>query len=188
MKTLILNGSPHPNGDTAALLRALKERLSGEITQVDCYRASISPCVDCRYCTTHSGCAQKDDMQRIYPVIEECDCVVVATPVYFSLPTPPVLSVCSRLQTYFCQSYFQNSPAEIRPKRGGILLTGGGNGSAAPAESAIRRLLRAVRCVEIAPAVASLNTDRLPAWEDEKALDAARWLADFLNACAESHS
>lgn len=184
MKTLILNGSPHPNGDTAALLSALKSRLSGEIIQIDCYRADIAPCVDCRWCAAHSGCAVRDDMQALYPVIETCDSVVVATPVYFSLPTPPLLSVCSRLQTYFCQSFFRHAPVEIRPKRGGILLAGGGSGSAAPAEAAAKRLLRAVKCTEIGPTAASLATDRLRARDDSAALEAAKRLADFLN-CPE---
>lgn len=182
MKTLILNGSPHPNGDTAALLSALKSRLSGEITQVDCYRSNIAPCVDCRWCATHSGCAVRDDMQTLYPMIERCDCIVIATPVYFSLPTPPLLNVCSRLQTYFCQSFFRHAPVEIHPKRGGILLAGGGSGSAEPADAASRRLLRAVKCTDIAPTVASLTTDRLPARNDSAALEAAKRLADFLNS------
>lgn len=185
MKTLILNGSPHPRGDTAALLDALKSRLSGEIVQVDCYRADISPCVDCGWCAGHSGCAVHDGMQALYPVIETCDCVVVATPVYFSLPTPPLMSVCSRLQTYFCQSFFRHAPVEIHPKRGGILLAGGGSGSAEPAELAARRLLRAVKCAEIGPTAASLHTDRLRARDDSAALEAAKRLADFLN-CPEN--
>lgn len=181
MKTLILNGSPHPNGDTAALLSALKSRLSGEIIQIDCYRADIAPCVDCRWCAAHSGCAVRDDMQALYPVIETCDRVVISTPVYFSLPTPPLLNVCSRLQTYFCQSFFRRAPVEIQPKRGGILLAGGGSGSAEPAEAAARRLLRAVKCAEIGPTAASLHTDRLRARDDSAALEAAKQLAFFLN-------
>lgn len=188
MKTLILNGSPRPDGDIAALLAALKPKLDGEVVQVDCYGARISPCVDCRCCMAHSGCALKDDMQRVYPVVETCDCVVVATPVYFSLPTPPVMSVCSRLQTYFSQLFFRKCPPRIRPKRGGIVLTGGGCGSAAPAEAALRRMLKAMRCEAIGPVAASLNTDQLPAREDEMALESLRRLADFLKGDAESHS
>jgi len=147
MKTLILNGSPRPSGDTAALVRALRENLTGEVIEINCYRANISPCVDCRRCTRTPGCAIQDDMQTLYPVIEECDCIVIATPVYFSLPTAPVLSVCSRIQTYFCASFFRKSPVPIRPKRGGIILTGGGSGSAVPAEETVRRLLKYMKAM-----------------------------------------
>ena len=184
MKTLILNGSPRPNGDTAALIRTLREDLTGEVAEINCYRANISPCVDCRRCTRLPGCAIQDDMQALYPVIEDCDCIVIATPVYFSLPTAPVLSVCSRIQTYFCASFFRKSPVPIKPKRGGIILTGGGSGSAAPAEETARRLLKYMRAKEIGPVAASLHTDALPAHEDAEALAAVRALAAFLNGSA----
>ena len=49
MKTLILNGSPRENGDTAGLIREVIRNLPGEYSVVDAYRCSISPCVDCRY-------------------------------------------------------------------------------------------------------------------------------------------
>lgn len=181
MHTLILNGSPRPSGDTAVLIAALRETLCGDITQIDCYRARISPCLDCRLCAKEPGCAIHDDMDALYPVIERCDCVVIATPVYFSLPTPPLLSVCSRLQTFFCARFFRGETTAILPKRGGILLCGGGSGSAAPAEAAIRRMLKAMGIREIGPVAASLNTDRLPAREDRAALTQAAALADFLN-------
>lgn len=181
MHTLILNGSPHKNGDTAALVAALRENLRGDVTQIDCYRADISPCTDCRWCTKNPGCAIKDAMQELYPILETCDNIVIATPVYFSLPTAPVLSVCSRIQTYFCASFFRKCPVPIQPKRGGIILAGGGSGSADPAEATSRRLLKYMKAREIGPVVSSLATDKIPAREDASALEAARLLADFLN-------
>lgn len=181
MKTLILNGSPHANGDTAVLLNALKEELRGDVVEVNCYRAKISPCTDCHFCQKHPGCAIDDEMQSLYPVIESCDRVIIATPVYFSEPTPPVLSVCSRLQTYFCASFFRKSPVSIAPKKGGIVLVGGGSGSAAPAEATVRRLLRAMKCKEIGPVAASLKTDHVRASEDADAIASAKALAAWLN-------
>ena len=181
MHTLILNGSPHANGDTAVLISALREHLHGEVTQIDCYRANISPCTDCRWCTKNPGCAIRDEMQNIYPIIESCDNIVIASPVYFSLPTAPVLSVCSRIQTYFCASFFRKSPVPIKPKRGGILLAGGGSGSAAPAEETARRILKYMKAKQIGPVVASLATDRIPAREDASVPEQAKSLAAFLN-------
>lgn len=182
MHTLILNGSPHKNGDTAALIAALRENLHGEVTQIDCYRALISPCTDCRWCTKNPGCAIQDAMQDVYPILETCDNIVIASPVYFSLPTAPILSVCSRIQTYFCASFFRKSTVPIKPKRGGILLAGGGSGSAEPAETTARRLLKYMKAKEIGPVVTSLSTDKIPARDDSAALEAARALAAFLNA------
>ena len=77
MKTLILNGSPRPGGDTASLLRLLTEDLTGEHQQVDAYRADISPCVDCRFCWTHSGCAIQKAMGKCVMPTEGIFAVVV---------------------------------------------------------------------------------------------------------------
>ena len=38
MKTLILNGSPRKNGDTASLIEKITEKIVGEYRIVDAYR------------------------------------------------------------------------------------------------------------------------------------------------------
>jgi len=182
MKTLIFNGSPRPGGDTAAMVSELRRHLAGEVIELNCYREKISPCVDCRRCMREPGCAIPDDMQKYYAILQDCDCVVIASPVYYSLPTAPLLAVMSRLQTWFCASRFRRDPVQIRPKRGGIILSGGGSGSADPAIDTCRRLLRVMRAREQGPMVLSLNTDHVPAAQDESALAQARALAAFLNA------
>ena len=83
MKTLIINGSPRVSGDTVSLINRLSENLSGEYRIINTYTCNISPCVDCRYCKTHAGCAIRDDMQEVYKYIEECDNIVIASTVYF---------------------------------------------------------------------------------------------------------
>ena len=60
MKTLIINGSPRPKGDTQNLLSRLRPMLEGEIVQVDAYRDNIHACIDCRACWKTPGCAVKD--------------------------------------------------------------------------------------------------------------------------------
>lgn len=50
MKTLILNGSPRKNGDTAQLLELAKAQLQGTYHVVAAYTADIHPCIDCRHC------------------------------------------------------------------------------------------------------------------------------------------
>ena len=81
MLTLIFNGSPRRNGDTASLIAALRGELAGEVEEISAYRADISPCVDCRYCWKHGRCALRDDMQRVYELLARADNVVVASPV-----------------------------------------------------------------------------------------------------------
>ena len=170
MKTLIINGSPRPSGDTVSLIRRLEEGLAGEYRVLDAYRCGISPCVDCRYCKEHSGCAIQDDMQEVYPYIQECDNIVIASPIYFSEVTGRVLDVCSRLQTYFCARFFRKETPIPKAKKGAVILVGGGDGAPDKAYGTARTLLRLMNCRDIHPMVCFHNTDRQPAIEDEQAL------------------
>ena len=72
MKTLIMNGSPRINGNTASLLEIIKENIDGEYRIIDTYRCSISPCLDCRFCWENNGCIIDDEMQEIYDYIQNC--------------------------------------------------------------------------------------------------------------------
>jgi multimeric flavodoxin WrbA len=69
MKTLIINGSPHRDGDTAGLLVVLKSRLTHNYAELSAYRGNISPCVDCRHCWKEPKCAIDDDMRVITRMI-----------------------------------------------------------------------------------------------------------------------
>ena len=182
MKTLILNGSPRPAGDTVSLIRHLTGLLEGEYKVVDAYRSNISPCLDCRYCWKNPGCAIKDEMQEVYGYIEECDNVVIASPIYFSELTGKMLDLASRLQTYFCAQFFRKEKSAIRPKRGAVILVGGGDGRIEKPYETACVLLHHMNCRDIFDVVSSFNTNVIPAIEDEKAVEGVRRIAEFLNA------
>lgn len=80
MKTLIFNGSPRKNGGTSAMVTAFSRKMVGEVFVVETYRAGISPCVDCRWCWEHAGCAIEDPMQQVYRRIQEADQIILASP------------------------------------------------------------------------------------------------------------
>ena len=170
MKTLILNGSPRKNGDTASLVEKITEKIKGEYKVVEAYRCNISPCVDCRYCWENSGCAIDDEMQEIYRYIQECDNVLIASPIYFSELTGKLLDVGSRLQAFYCARAFRKEEPVIKPKKGAVILVGGGDGSMDTAYKTACILLRQMNCRNIHEAVCSHNTNEAPAAEDENAL------------------
>ena len=181
MKTLIFNGSPRKKGDTAALLRILKESLRGEYREVDCYREDISPCIDCRSCRKELKCVLNDGMQEIYRYIEECDNVVIASPIYYSELSGKLLDAASRFQMYYSARYFRREEPGIRQKKGGVILVGGGDGDPKRAYATAKILLRGLNAKEIFPLVCSHGTNTLPAAEDEEAVRAVGKLAEFLN-------
>ncbi len=181
MKTLIINGSPRPRGGTAGLIGLVKGRLMVESMVLDAYRADISPCIDCRYCWENLGCAIADGMQAVYGYIRDCQNILIASPIYFSELTGRLLDVGSRLQTYFCARAFRGEGPLPGPKKGAVILVGGGDGNMEKAYDTACTLLRHMGCGKIYPAVTSHNTNEHPAVMDALAVEGAGGIADFFN-------
>lgn len=181
MKTLILNGSPRRNGDTVSLINKLTEQLTGEYKIVNAYYSDISACVDCRYCWSNNGCSINDEMTEIYDYIVDCDNVVLASPIYFSQPTGKLLDICSRFQKYFAAKYFRNQIPAIKPKKGAIILVGGGDGNPEDAYKTAYTLLHHINVTEVYPLVGSFNTNKLSATKNNNVIKEITDIANFLN-------
>lgn len=88
MKIVVLNGSPHKEGNTTALIKAFQkgaEAAGHEVEVCPVGTMNIKGCIACEYCHTkgEGACIQKDDMQDVYPVLNSADMVVLASPVYY---------------------------------------------------------------------------------------------------------
>lgn len=182
MKTLILNGSPRRNGDTVTFINKLTEQLNGEYKIVDAYYSDISACVDCRYCWNNDGCSINDEMAEIYDYISDCDNVVIASPIYFSQPTGKLLDVCSRFQTYFSVKHFRSQTPIIKPKKGAIILAGGGDGNPQKAYETLCGIFTHINVTDIYNLIGSFNTNEISAKEDEQVIENINSLAAFLNS------
>ncbi|CAK7023155.1 flavodoxin family protein [Tissierella sp.] len=119
MKTLIFNGSPRKNGNTVSLINIVLENLRGKYKIINVYDndININPCIDCRYCWENEGCCINDGMQETYKYIEECDNILIASPIYFSELTGALLNIGSRLQTYFCARFFRKEKPIKKAKK-----------------------------------------------------------------------
>lgn len=179
-KTLIVNGSPRPRGDTATLIGELKKNLKGEVVEINAFRSGIAPCVDCRGCQKTAKCVVRDGMDTIYA--DDFDAVVLASPVwYMSLPAP-LMGILSRFQPQHSANFLLNKPLDIRPKRGALILTAGGaKNNWEGAMHHVRVFFRMMNATGFEEhAAMSLHTDSLPAAEDAAALAAAADLAKWL--------
>ena len=88
MKILVLNGSPRPQGNTKQMIEAFRqgaESAGHEVTVLDVCRMKVAGCLACEYCHTKGNgvCAQRDDMDKIYPLLRESDMLVLASPMYY---------------------------------------------------------------------------------------------------------
>ena len=138
MKTLIVNGSPRPNGNTAALIAQLRKHLEGEVIELSAFRSDIAPCIDCRACWTTARCAVRDEMDVIYG--DDFDNVVVASPVYFCTLPGKILSLMSRMQPWHVATFFLKQPLALKKKKAAVILTAGGKGNASGANHHLRAL------------------------------------------------
>lgn len=166
MKTLILNGSPHKNGDTSYIVNELKKKLDGEIEEIFLYNAKISPCVDCRYCWKNNGCAIKDDMVKIYK--DDYDTLIIASPVYMYNVTPPMFSLLTRLNYIWSNKYFLDITHIFKKKRGILVLTGGGSGEPKHALDTANLIFKFLNADfdRKKDYIYSLNTNNVPAKDD----------------------
>lgn len=124
-KFLIFFGSPRAGGYTAQMLERLLSQLPGKKKVINSYQQKhITPCIDCRLCWKEKNCALKDDMQQIYHLVDECDCLIFASPVYFHSLPAPLKQIVDRFQVYWAGQIRGDFP-KMPTKIGAVLLTGG---------------------------------------------------------------
>lgn len=86
MHVLGIYGSARKGGNTDQLLdRALEgaQSTGAEIRKVYARDQNMSGCLACGGCDKTGKCVVQDDMQAIYPLLEEADIIFLASPVYF---------------------------------------------------------------------------------------------------------
>lgn len=189
MKTLVFYGSPKTNSHTRHLLNAMLDELEGEVQIVDCYHMDISPCKDCGYCLKKKGCSIKDEMIPLYDAIEDCDAVIIATPMHFGIMSAPMYTVFTRLQSYWAGRFIRNDEKKGTGRKYGALLVTAGNRwmNMELLIEGVSRFAFDHMQAECIGAVYAKKTDVLPAAENQEALDQAQNLAKRLNElCAKS--
>ena len=101
---LILEGSPRSNGNSDMLAEAFATgaRAKGyDVSVIKVPGYKVNGCFACGMCwSMGTPCVQSDDMEKIFPEIEQADMIVFASPLYFfSWPTQ-IKSVIDRLYPY----------------------------------------------------------------------------------------
>lgn len=121
MKILVLNGSPRPQGNTAAMVEAFATGAREQGHRVDVVNVclkTIGGCLACEYCHTKGGgkCVQEDDMQQVYPLLEEAELIVLASPVYYH-------GFTGQLQCAINRIYALDKPKNL--KKAALILSSG---------------------------------------------------------------
>ncbi len=100
MKILMINGSPHKDGNVATALSQMKEIFDTEGFETEIIQVGnmdIRGCVGCYSCAKTGKCAIDDIVNKIAPKFEACDGLVIASPVYYASANGTLVSLLDRL-------------------------------------------------------------------------------------------
>ncbi|OUQ28211.1 flavodoxin family protein [Massilimicrobiota sp. An134] len=100
MKVLLINGSPNPRGCTYTALNEVaktleQEGIETEIIQVG--QKDIRGCIGCRQCKESGQCIFDDFVNEVAPKFNECDGIVIGSPVYYASANGTLISFLDRL-------------------------------------------------------------------------------------------
>ncbi len=118
MKVLLINGSPNRNGCTYTALREVADTLERdgietEIVQVG--NKDVRGCIGCRRCKTTGKCVFDDMVNEIAPKFQECDGLVIGSPVYYASANGTLISFLDRL--------FYSTPGDKTMKVGAAVVS-----------------------------------------------------------------
>jgi len=100
MKVLMLNGSPHAQGNTALALREMEKIFAEcgiEVETVHVGNQAIRGCVACGYCFKNGKCVVDDAVNEIAPKFAACDGLVLGSPVYYASANSTLTALLDRL-------------------------------------------------------------------------------------------
>lgn len=127
MKVLMINGSPHKNGNTNIALEEMqkifeKEGVESEIVHIG--NKPIRGCVACYSCMKKGKCVFDDCVNEIATKFEEADGLIIASPVYYASANGTMISFLDRL---FYSTHFDKTmkvgASVVAARRGGLSAT-----------------------------------------------------------------
>ena len=100
MKVLIINGSPREHGNTTLALAQMEQVFVDEgieVTNVRVGREDVRGCVACNGCSKLGRCVFDDCVNRLAPLFDEADGLVVGSPVYYGSANATLVATLDRL-------------------------------------------------------------------------------------------
>ena len=100
LKVLMLNGSPHANGNTAVALREMEEVFRANGVAVETVRIgdqAVRGCAACGGCYRLGKCVFDDMVNEIAPKFEAADGLIAASPVYYASANATLVACLDRL-------------------------------------------------------------------------------------------
>lgn len=127
MKVLMVNGSPHKEGNTYIALHELEKIFSEENIETEILHIGnkdIRGCIACYACKEKGKCVFDDIVNEAAEKLAECDGFIIASPVYFASANATLIAFLDRL---FYSTLFDKSmkvgASVVVARRGGLSAT-----------------------------------------------------------------
>ena len=117
MKVLLINGSPHTDGNTMVALREMDKVFAAEGIETEVVNVGnqlVRGCTACGACAELGKCVFDDIVNETAPKFAECDGMVVGSPVYYAGANSTLVSFMTRL--------FFSAPIDKRMKVGAAVV------------------------------------------------------------------
>lgn len=127
MKVLMINGSPKANGNTYTALHEMEKIFAQEGIETEILHIGnkdIRGCISCGQCYEKGRCVFEDVVNETAQKFEECDGLVVGSPVYYASANATLVAFLTRL---FYSTHFDKTmkvgAAVAAARRGGLTAT-----------------------------------------------------------------
>ncbi len=128
MKVLLINGSPHPDGNTSVALGEVARTLNSEGIETRTLwigTKAVQGCIGCYSCASTGICVFKDKLYtEAREAIADADAIIIGSPVYYAGPNGSLCALLDRL-FYSSGKLLMNKPAAavVCCRRGGASAT-----------------------------------------------------------------
>lgn len=100
MRVILLNGSPHKEGSTHTALAEVAKGLQAQgidTKEIWIGNKPVGGCTACGACGKLGKCAYDDLVNEIIAELDDCDGLVVGSPVYYASPNGSLIGLMDRL-------------------------------------------------------------------------------------------
>ena len=127
MKILVLNGSPHENGNVGNAIKNLLLKYDSAANEIVCHNVhglAFDFCRGCKACRKNGTCVLKDDdAHKIAGEINWCDMLIVGTPVYWGNMSGKLKSLFDRLVGTLMTETSRGIPKPLQKGKKAIIVT-----------------------------------------------------------------
>jgi multimeric flavodoxin WrbA len=128
---IAIYGSPRRKGNSAALVEQAVRGARDAGARVEEIRLrdyKITPCLEIYQCKKSGTCAINDDFQKLQPLLESCDGMILASPIFFYAVSAHLKGLMDRCNLYWVKKYIVDEtplPSPITSGKKGLFISTG---------------------------------------------------------------